>query len=401
MILTLFKKELLELTRDRRALLISLIVPALALPLLLLLFGGLSSLLSYQQANQTLNYALVGESIPYPISASFTREAGFQRLQGSLSTEAQARQALLDEQLDFVLLVPDQHLFNQTALATTPAWRVLYRSDDLRAALLERVNSALQPAIDAWQLAQLGQTYSADQAQQLLHPLPLTAENLAAERLLTGELVGVILAYLLVFAAMLGALYPSVDMIVGEKERQTFETLLLSPLSTVQIVLGKLALTSTTSILAMICTLTTLLLTYALLLPLVDAELVARITLPGLGELLLILLLMMPLALINAAAFMAAVAFARSLKEAQSLVTPVSTLTFLPPIVAMLPGVKLTGIWHWIPISNIALAVKGVARGDLSWSSVVLVLAVNGVLVWALVRLCIQRLSADKQLQAR
>ncbi len=45
--------------------------------------------------------------------------------------------------------------------------------------------------------------------------------------------------FLLVMMSLTGAFYPAVDLCAGEKERGTMETLLISPASRAEIVLGK------------------------------------------------------------------------------------------------------------------------------------------------------------------
>src|SRR5207247_1713702 len=59
----------------------------------------------------------------------------------------------------------------------------------------------------------------------------------AAQGLL--EMMVRIFPFLLVMWSLAGALYPAVDLCAGEKERGTMETLLISPASREEIVLGK------------------------------------------------------------------------------------------------------------------------------------------------------------------
>ena len=54
-----------------------------------------------------------------------------------------------------------------------------------------------------------------------------------------GSIWGRIFPFLLVIMALTGAFYPAVDLCAGEKERGTMETLLISPASRPEIVLGK------------------------------------------------------------------------------------------------------------------------------------------------------------------
>ena len=53
----------------------------------------------------------------------------------------------------------------------------------------------------------------------------------------SGNLIGSIIPYLLILMCMTGAIYPSVDLTAGEKERGTMETLLCSPVARTHLVI--------------------------------------------------------------------------------------------------------------------------------------------------------------------
>src|SRR5206468_5173560 len=54
-----------------------------------------------------------------------------------------------------------------------------------------------------------------------------------------GSLWARLFPFLLVMMSLTGAFYPAVDLCAGEKERGTMETLLISPASRAEIVVGK------------------------------------------------------------------------------------------------------------------------------------------------------------------
>ena len=63
--------------------------------------------------------------------------------------------------------------------------------------------------------------------------------NVASEKEIIGKSAGGYLPYFLILLGFMGALYPALDLGAGEKERGTLETLLSSPASRLDIVIGK------------------------------------------------------------------------------------------------------------------------------------------------------------------
>ena len=56
---------------------------------------------------------------------------------------------------------------------------------------------------------------------------------------------------------------------------------------------------------------------------------------------------------------------AKSFKEAQSIVTPMSFLIIIPAVIALLPGIELDWTTVFIPILNVALATKEIVAGTI------------------------------------
>ena len=70
-------------------------------------------------------------------------------------------------------------------------------------------------------------------------PIEVRALDAATEQEVGGSVWGRIFPFLLVMMSLTGAFYPAVDLCAGEKERGTMETLLISPASRAEIVVGK------------------------------------------------------------------------------------------------------------------------------------------------------------------
>src|SRR5690606_38394741 len=75
--------------------------------------------------------------------------------------------------------------------------------------------------------------------EDYITPLKVESENVAPPSKTTGAILGHALPILLVVMLGLGAFYPAIDLTAGEKERGTFESLLTTPISKLDIVVGK------------------------------------------------------------------------------------------------------------------------------------------------------------------
>ena len=82
---------------------------------------------------------------------------------------------------------------------------------------------------------------------------------------------------------------------------------------------------------------------------------------------LMLLLMMLPLTLLFASVLLSISIYARSFKEAQSMVTPMIMLIIFPAVFGMLPGVELNATTALIPIVNISLITKEIMAGTLNY----------------------------------
>ena len=72
--------------------------------------------------------------------------------------------------------------------------------------------------------------------------------------------------------------------------------------------------------------------------------------------------------------------YAKSFKEAQSIITPLNIVMVLPAMVGFFPGVELNLVTACIPVVNIVLATKELIAGTLDFSLVALSFSVMFVL---------------------
>ena len=92
----------------------------------------------------------------------------------------------------------------------------------------------------------------------------------------------------------------------------------------------------------------------------------------------LILSLIVPVSIFFSAVLLSISFYAKSFKEAQSLVAPINILILFPALIGLIPGVELTWKTALIPIVNISLVTKEIIAETVS---IVLLLEVYGSMI--------------------
>jgi sodium transport system permease protein len=197
-------------------------------------------------------------------------------------------------------------------------------------------------------------------AAHLLKPFWVNSDNVAPAEKQSGFLLAMMLPYMIVLMVMLGAMYPAIDLTAGEKERGTLETILASPAGRLEIAAGKFLCVFTAALVTVLLGALSMTLTSSFgFANLNDSatQSAARLALNP-ASLGVVVLMMVPTAVLFSAALLALAVMARSYKEAQSYVSPLMFIVIIPSMVAFMPGIELNAAWAWVPVSNIALAVR-------------------------------------------
>ncbi len=348
LVFTIFAKELLDMLRDRRTLIAMIAVPVLLYPILFLVFSQVMIIQHERIERAPSKIALEGDE---GLLRSWLEAVPRLEIEPSANPE----EDLLRGRVHAVVRL------GENAAATLEAGRtaditILYDAmehESTQAAT--RVQEALDDKHDEFLETRVREA-GLDPAY--VRPLDIEQENAAPAAKTGGAILGMVLPVIMVLMLGVGAFYPAVDLTAGEKERGTFETLLSTPTSKLEIVAGKFLTVFCISLLTGLMNLASMLATFWIQIGQLDEELGgAEIHLsPVTG--LIILAALIPLAFFISALMMSVAVFARSFREAQNFVTPFFVLITLPPALVALPGVTLSPATQFLPIANVALLFK-------------------------------------------
>jgi sodium transport system permease protein len=211
----------------------------------------------------------------------------------------------------------------------------------------------------------------------VLTPFEVKQENVAPPEKVSGATIGTFVGYMVIILSMTGAMYPAIDLTAGEKERGTMETILSSPIARIDLVLGKFLLVFSASIAAAILSVTSMGTSFAVLshIHLSDSGEQALPLNLGWLSVVAVFLMALPLSVLFSALLMTIALFAKSYKEAQSYLTPITFVAVIPAIASVMPGVELTPKLALVPILNTSLVCKEIMTGTYHWSSIGIIFA--------------------------
>lgn len=222
--------------------------------------------------------------------------------------------------------------------------------------------------------------------ESFARPLDIEQDNVAPPSKQTGSVLGMILPMIIVVMLGAGAFYPAIDLTAGEKERGTFETLLSTPTSKIDIVAGKFLtvflLCMFTGLLNLASMSATLLFQFSQLLEHANRDgRFQEIEIASLSfeSVLAIFLVLVPLAFFISAVMMTISVFARNFKEAQNFVTPFFIAILLPAGMSAIPDIELSRATQFVPIGNAALLFRDLMTGEATIEMVFLVFVCTAV----------------------
>jgi sodium transport system permease protein len=391
-----FKKEIKELLRDRKTLFFMIALPLLIFPILIGVAGFVSKQAMDKAESQVLNYALVGGQYAPEIVEDLEQPDKFKLVE--ISEDADFTTIIRDETVDFVLVIPENYSSNVLENGQTNI--KLYFNDAGLNLVYRRVNEIVKSQSELFQQSAFS-VLGLDETQQsaLIEPIVLEKVNTADDRENWGEKIGGMLPYVLFLLCLTGAMAPATDIGAGEKERGTLETLLISPIDRNKIVMGKFLTICFAGTMTALLTVGSmviwgLVLSQGMAIKFV-ADFMAQI---AMHDFLLIFLMLVPVVAIFAAVLLSISIYAKSFKEAQSYMGPMSILVVIPIMLALLPGVELKGAWAWVPITNVSLAMKELLKGTMDYYQLFAIFGSTVLIAGALFAFCVYWFNQEKVL---
>jgi sodium transport system permease protein len=358
--LIVYRKELLEILRDRRTLM-AIGLAALATPLVLFVISQVAS----KTATQTYTVGYSG-TIPTGLDTFLT--ATSLRFV-PVSDPAAAAKLQVDLGAAFLPGEIDEYYDPSRQGAQIAAVR------------LETVVGQYDAAQAAAALTNRGIPLG------ILTPLKLVSHALSSPvKAASNAFLSFFLPYILITMILTGGFSAALDTSAGERERRTLESLLLTPAPRSRVLLGKIAAITTISLAAAVAAIGSMFVA------------LTQISIPGPGGSAghfslspAAVPVMVWLALLIAVSFSAVTlalgTLAKSFRQGQAYVTPLYFITILPAsIILFIPDFNPTLAYYLIPILNAVLVLRdAIVHNSVSWTAIAVTtasLVATGALSW-------------------
>lgn len=368
---TLFKREILDILRDKKTLVMMILVPIILYPLLIV---GMTVLMTSIMASQEEKTYLV----------AFENDA-------ALATEVERIFAENEEDLTYKIeIVESSDCKAELEALELDAYVVSDANGNIQINYLSAKDnsttamSVLRDALDIYEdeLREQRVSEAGLDVETILNPIEVQNEDLSTTEESIGNIIGSMMPFLIITVILMGAIYPAIDVTAGEKERGTLETLLTLPVTNFEMIMSKFLAVSTIACASAVLNIFSMagamafLVTSSFSAAAEDLNIAIDFQnfIPGI---LFTIVVMMFFALLVTAVCMCTCVFAKNFKEANNYITPVMLVFMFGSYAPMLPDLELTVQTAAIPIVNVALMVEGLFQFNYNYGLFAIVLFSN------------------------
>ena len=356
--LLIVKKEFMELSKDRKTMFFTFVMPLIMYPLI---FGMISKM-----GNNDAEKRKSKPSRVYLVDASQTLapvlKADPQHFDLVAKPEGDLKQAIRDQKLELGLeLDPDGG--GRLARQETLAIKAVYdKADDSSRLAMDRIKEVLKKQDTQWvqgRLKVLGAS------PELAVPSKLVTEDAGDLGRAAGKALGSFLPYLLMIMMYAGAMQHGIYVTAGEKERGTLLSLLTTSLPRSQIIIGKMLyvfaigiINASLNLASMAFSMSRLVATEAASGAAAGAGASGFAALASPSTVGLTFLLMVPLGLFFANFIVLGGLQAKNTVEASTALAPGIFVVVVLGVFSMAPGIEKMAALPYVPVLNVSLAIR-------------------------------------------
>ena len=354
MIKAIFKKEMIDILRDKKTLFMGIILPIILYPVLMIVMTQILSSSMNSISSKDINIAFSKEPSSSLISIIDNYDDETDSKINIIESQSYIKE-LEDGRLDAYLEIDENNNIEN--------YYVYINSSKENSST---VSIKLEEILNTYKLSLTERELNNNglDVNKILEPIVFETRDVAKTEEIAGFFLGQVLPIILIIGVLLGAIYPAIDSMAGEKERGTLETLFTLPISNLELVMGKYMAVSFCAIVTAVLNILSILLTISYLFlsgSIVEGLEISKFNINELILPIIITLLCVCLfAMVISAVSMCVCSFAKSFKDAQNYITPVMFLVLIPSYVSMIPNMKLDSTTAIIPVVNISLLIKSV-----------------------------------------
>lgn len=397
---TLVKKEMLDVFRDKKTVLMMLVIPIILYPLI---FIGIMQLMTFISSSmEEQNYKIVVEAEDegrFLHKLEEFRQDGEETAQDGARTDRDEAEPVTEETADeeeqsyeITIVAADSITDYETALNEEEIdayvlgrvkdgrlqYDVYYLSSvnnsSYAAGLVMDVFDALKEDLSRQMIAEEGLD-----VQAVFEPIAYERQDIASSEQSIGSIMGSILPFMLVVSLLMGTMYPAIDTTAGERERGTLETILTLPVTNRQLIVSKFI---TVAVIGMVSALLNILSMGAITFYMykmmdMQADMGSFDLAKFIPAIFVCILTVFAFSLFISAVAMCITSFAKSYKEANNYITPLMLVVMFVGYIGFIPNIELTQTMAMVPVANICLLIKNMLLFKVDYAAIAMVLLSN------------------------
>lgn len=374
----IYKKEMIDLLRDKKTLIMMVLVPLVLYPLIMIGAMLITSAIANNIQTSEYDVALLYEEVKAQRS-DFDREE-FERFLTDTEDELEYHlnivesddpgKALLEEEIDALIVVGE---------ADRPCFYVQYLSSVTNSSaasdMIEDKLKLYSEFLEKKKLDELNMD-----TERIMKPIVVEWQDKSTKEESLGSILGSILPFLLIVSILMGAIYPAIDTTAGERERGTLETLLTLPVRNDELIMGKFLAVATVAVVSALLNLLSMTFMgaylYSLLAVADHDNTVVNLT-EFIPAVLIVILCVVVFALFISALSMCVTTFAKSFKEANNYLTPLLLVVMFTGYIGFIPNIEFNSLMASVPVVNICLLISNILVFKYSFTTIIITLVTN------------------------
>ena len=370
-VLTLYKKEIMDLLRDKKTIIIMILIPIFLYPAMML--GSLLLMQGIMKESESREYkiAMVQSDVSDKIFAILTDDTDkyeykFQAV--PYTDEEKAREDLKEKKVDLVLVSGDYT--TSDSLTKSDKIKEMYNTDDLFKVKCYNLSSNTSSSSAYSYVSEILKAYSGKLRKEAFDKLFDDSEGVLSPVDISVESISI----------LTGAIYPAIDATAGERERGTLETIMTLPVKKSDIMISKFMSVSTIAVFSAFLNLLSMFAMTLYMYKTFDMQNLGfrdfdfKLFIPA----FLSLLICLPVfSMFSSAVSLCVCIFAKSFKEANNITSPILIIFMFAAMASVLPNVELSHATAFIPVTNISLLIKSVFSLDYDYHLMLIVLLSN------------------------
>ncbi len=370
------KKELREVFRDKKSLMMMLIIPIL-IPFIIL---GMSALFEMQFKTDFTDYNKVGFN--YALSEVESELAREMNLETFVYQEEELEEKLSNGSLHLYVVKTDNHY--------TLKYHINQKNSSYTLNLVENFYEQYKRILQEQELA-LDQQDTA-----LLDIITVSEEQIGENNFVSTYIVGYAFLFILM-AITISSTYPATDTTAGEKERGTLETLLTFPIRSQDIILGKLFSVTLSSIVTGVVSLILAIVSFLYVNQKFTIYQSVPIAISG-SQILIAFLVIVIFSFFISGLCIAIASQSKTFKEAQSALTPLTFVAFFPGMIAFMIQVDNNVLYSLIPFLNFSMILNDLSVGIIDINCVLAMIVSSVFFIGIVISYIIRQYKTEKVL---